>query len=685
MERVIAGESEVYASDRANGEQETASSVFLQDITVSGFRGIGPEVKLELPPGPGLTVVVGRNGSGKSSFAEALEVLLTGNALRWEDRSGPWKEGWRNLHHGLSPSISARFQVEGKVGSTTVARSWNPDSTLEEGAGTAQHHGEKRKDLAGIGWDGPLDLYRPLLSYNELGMIGARPTELFDTLTAVLGLESIDVALKALAGTRLRRERFDRQVRQDLKESILPALAVLDDDRADRAGSLLSKRVWDLEALVRLGTASDPGRDALSELLSLRVPDEEVILEAADELHSAVSELAALEGTGIEEDERLVRLLTIALDHHQAHDRNQCPVCGVGILDAEWRAATERQLGLLRERADRYRSATLRLRRAVDGARSLVAVPLIPDSPTVDTAAARGLWTQWGELPGDPGEMSDHLLGLHGELAEEVARVAALAEESYSRQEEQWRSILPILMAWEQRARSAVASRDVVRQIKRAEEALKGVSVSLRAARWRPIESKALRLWEQLRLQSNVDLRSVQLAGTRNRRHVDLPVDVDGAGAQGLAVASQGEISCLALSLFFPRATLPANPFRFLVIDDPVQSMDPARVDGLARVFAAIAADRQLVVFTHDDRLPESLRRLRIEHTCKQVTRRPGSRGGGPGEEGSGHPVLHGCSICCPGLRSAAASGVEGDSWHVPRRPGGGLHRSGAPAPSRKG
>ena len=148
---------------------------------------------------------------------------------------------------------------------------------------------------------------------------------------------------------------------------------------------------------------------------------------------------------------------------------------------------------------------------------------------------------------------------------------------------------------------------------------------SLRNARWTPIEAEALRLWKSLRLQSNVDLRSVELAGSGTRRRVDLTVDVDGTEAPALAVVSQGELSCLALSLFFPRAALAENPFRFMVIDDPVQAMDPARVDGLARVFEGIAADRQLVVFTHDDRLPESLRRLKIKHTCKKVTRRPGS------------------------------------------------------------
>ncbi len=625
VEQVLAGGSVEYATGEEDGAYADTSSVYLQDLTVSGFRGIGPEVTLEFPPGPSLTVVVGRNGSGKSSFAEALEVLLTGNALRWEDRSGPWKDGWRNLHDGLSPKISARFQVEGKPGPTTVGKSWAENSELAGGSGTAQHHGEKRTDLPGIGWDRALDLYRPLLSYNELGMIGARPSDLFDTLTKVLGLESVDVALKVLAGARLARERVDKQVKKELRGEIIPALADLEDPRAERARSLLSKRVWDLDTLVRLAGAPDPGRDALSELVSLRVPDEERVLQTATQIEAAHAEFSELAGTDVEQSERLVRLLMMALEHHEAHEGESCPVCGVGTLDADWRASTQEQVDRLRETTDRYRSARRSLRQAVDAARGLVVMPSIPAVPAVDTTTVRDLWKRWAGLPDHPGDMADHLLGLHGELAKEATRISERAEEMYSRQEEQWGAIFPRLMAWEQNARTAVASREAVRQVKKAEQALKNVAVSVRAARWQPIEAKALQLWEKLRLGSNVDLRSVELAGTRTRRHVDLTVEIDGTEAQALAVASQGEISCLALSLFFPRATLPTNPFRFLVIDDPIQSMDPARVDGLARVFSEVAKERQLIVFTHDDRLPESLRRLQIPHTCRQVTRHLGS------------------------------------------------------------
>ena len=84
---------------------------------------------------------------------------------------------------------------------------------------------------------------------------------------------------------------------------------------------------------------------------------------------------------------------------------------------------------------------------------------------------------------------------------------------------------------------------------------------------------------------------------------------------------SQGELNSLALSLFLPRALLGESPFGFVVIDDPVQAMDPSKVDGLARVLADAASERQVVVFTHDDRLPEAVRRLQIEADLIAVTR----------------------------------------------------------------
>ena len=66
------------------GEAASPRKVFLQEIQVRGFRGIGPESTLSIAPGAGLTLVVGRNGCGKSSFAEAAELLVTHRNMRWE-------------------------------------------------------------------------------------------------------------------------------------------------------------------------------------------------------------------------------------------------------------------------------------------------------------------------------------------------------------------------------------------------------------------------------------------------------------------------------------------------------------------------------------------------------------------------------------------------------------------------
>src|SRR5258708_26777268 len=53
--------------------------------------------------------------------------------------------------------------------------------------------------------------------------------------------------------------------------------------------------------------------------------------------------------------------------------------------------------------------------------------------------------------------------------------------------------------------------------------------------------------------------------------------------------------------------------------------MDPARVDGLLRALEDVAGPRQVIVFTHDERLPEAVLRLGIEATVLKVTRRPKS------------------------------------------------------------
>lgn len=612
-------------------ETVEAPGAYLSSIEVEGFRGIGPASKLELEPGPGLTVVVGRNGSGKSSFAEALEVLLTGDSYRWKGKPVEWKQGWRNLHSSEGPSVTARFTVEGEAHPTVMSCVWDADAKeASDGSTVVQVHGKSPTDLAGFGWAEAVELHRPLLSHSELSVVADNPSTLFDALSGVLGLDELVDGTDLLRRRRLELEKPLKTVKKQIKDELLPALAESDDERAGIIAEALSGRKWDLETAAATAAGARPanGSSSLDGVLRLRLPEVNQIGAIAAELEAAAARLAGLEDTEAGRSRRTIDILETALAEHADHGDQACPVCGWGRLDAEWRDKAEAQVDELRRRSADYDTASAAVHEATRRARALVSpVPteLSRAPEELESEACRKAWDRWAQAPEETSELVEHLRSafplVAGELEQLQKRAAALKAD----REDAWRPLALRVASVVERAREALAQDEQAKQLKRAEDALAEATTDIRSRRFQPIADQAISLWEALRLQSNVELVGVELTGSRNRRRVDLSVEVDGADGAALGVVSQGEVNCLALSLFFPRVMLPDSPFRFIVIDDPVQAMDPARVDGLARVFARIAETRQLVVFTHDDRLPSSLQRLQIPHTTLQVTRRPGS------------------------------------------------------------
>src|SRR3954451_12953717 len=124
--------------------------VWLRSVTVEGFRGIGKPATLQLAPAPGLTVVGGRNGSGKSSFAEGLELLMTGALKRWEKRPKAWTETWQCLHHDGPTKIAAELVTNGET--VMLAQEW-PRGAAYTDRGPAEHE-----------WEKALASFRPFLS-----------------------------------------------------------------------------------------------------------------------------------------------------------------------------------------------------------------------------------------------------------------------------------------------------------------------------------------------------------------------------------------------------------------------------------------------------------------------------------------------------------------------------------------
>lgn len=610
--------------------------VYLGALTVQGFRGIGERRTLPLTPGPGLTLVVGRNGSGKSSFAEAAEMLFTGANRRWEDRPKDWQHGWRNLHNPDGCRLTADLSIDGERGPFRLDCQWHENDDIADARTVVRAPGTADRPIEALGWDLALASYRPFLSYNELGsMLEGRPSELHDAMSSILGLEDLDAAVKALGDAKRVRARQKRNA----KTALAPLLAQLDasdDERAARCHAAVSGRAWDLDAIDEVLLADEIDAEAGGVLTTLRglaaldPPSPQQIEKVITELISAQAGVDDLTGTDAERADALAKVLAAAVDTHDAHGDQDCPVCGSGRLDTEWRASAIEEVKRLRREAGDAHEAHARLRASIHAADQLTTGPpsILVEGPLagVETHDAVTAWRAFQQLPKNAVDIAGHLERAHPRLLVTVDAVRAAAAAELDRRNAEWVPIARELGRWSATARDALAADGEAQRLKTAERWLKDTVLELRAQRFEPIASQARELWEQLRQQSNVQLDAVMLAGSATQRRLELSVSVDGSDGSALGVMSQGELHALALSLFLPRATLPASPFRFLVIDDPVQSMDPARVDGLAKVLDRVARDRQVVVFTHDDRLPASVRRLDIDARVLGVTRRTQSR-----------------------------------------------------------
>jgi recombinational DNA repair ATPase RecF len=597
---------------------------FIESITVEGFRGIGPKAKLTLRAGPGLTLIVGRNGSGKSSFSEALELLLTGENQRWSSgRAKIWREGWRNLHRPESARIEAKLLIDGSAGAHTVARAWKSGEPLESGAATVLHNGTT-SPLSSLGWEEPLATYRPFLSYNELGsMLEEGPSRLFDALASILGLDDLLAAADALKQTRTSRTSVHKAVLAQL-DQIRGTLANHPDARAAQCLEALAGKSWQLDPVSKLivgdrATEQDAETRRLRELASLQAPDVAAVNAGVKAFRSALSARDAVAATDAGKARRRAEILEKALAFHEHAGDGDCPVCGEpSALNKEWRAEAEEEIRKLRTESEAADVAIRNLAQAERTLRQWITAP--PKSLT--DSSTMNLWNRWKQADSASGsDLAVHLESLAPALDQAIQKVRQQAQSELQKKQDLWQPVAQALAEWLPGARKMQSELKAVGSLKSAEDWLRTTALTIHNERFEPIKERVRKIWELLRTRSHVQLEDVTFQGKSTARRVNLEVTVDGTRGAALGVMSQGELHSLALSLFLPRATLETSPFRFVFIDDPVQSMDPARVDGLARVLEMASKKRQVVIFTHDDRLPEAIRRLQIPANVLEVLR----------------------------------------------------------------
>ena len=612
------------------------TEVFLTSLSVEGFRGVGKKVSVPLRPGPGLTVITGRNGSGKSSLAESIELLLTGDNARWADKkSGDLRKGWKNLHH----SGPTQIEVELSAGGTpmlVLSRQW-PGDDLAEGVSMVKRPGRDAVALGSLGWAQSLITYRPFLSYGELGgLIEDGPSRLHDAIANILGLEEFTAVKDVLSG-RKSALKAQAKASKDAWSDIAVALAAFDDPRAAAIVAVTAKRGWrvgQVEALVLGDRSDDETVTGWCRAVGAIVPIAVSVVDGRlDAMRTAMSSVQSMHGSSSATAMATAALLDQAIALHRSVHLADCPVCGThDVLDGAWLDRAQADADRLRTEAMVARAAAQQLESAERDLRQSLPSPstALGQPPVgIDEAvsrAAQQLRVEWsGAAEVFRAAAGDTLIDMAPLLVDNLRKsleqlqsgVASVLEAA----DGEWTPLSRRVQAWCAQA-SELGDADVVlKDTTAAELWIDSLIEEFREQRLAPIRAAVESVWNDLRCDSNISLSSFELDGKGTRRRVNLELSVDDTKAPSLGVLSQGEMHALALSLFLPRAALDESPFRFLVIDDPVQAMDPSKVDGLARQLAKVAETRQVIVLTHDDRLPEAVRRLGIDARVLEVLR----------------------------------------------------------------
>ena len=615
--------------------QEPAGA-FLREIRVAGFRGIGPEASLTITPYPGITVISGRNGSGKSSFAEGLEYALTGQSYRWKNKAKLWVDTWRNLHQGDPCEVRVDFTTENGP-KTSIGAQWPDGAALNDAQHWSQREGEKRQHgVDALGWSTAIEIYRPILSYDEIGgLLEQEPSKLYDALDKLLALDEVQDAETRLNTEHAERRR-PRKTARDSLGALKKVLAVVDDERAAALAKLVRPRTPDLDAIASLVAGTDSSEHAttasLDTIAGIDLPDLDTAAMIATELRDALSNTRTLADSAMRTAEQRSDLLRRALEYRSAHDTDApaCPVCGEGVLTVDWETHAREAIGADDAQLAMYREARRNVSQLERSARqlfeSLRDVSPVADVELPSLATYRDAFATASAVPAGVEDLPSHIEAQLPPLSEALAALRTEAASAAADLQDAWVPIAEDALEWLALERLARATDDTVKVIEEARKWVQENSQSFRAQRLAPISEGARAIWSQLRQESDVEISEIALEGRRTQRKAVLKGHVDGKPVGALSVMSQGELHALALALFLPRATAIASPFRFIVLDDPIQAMDPAKIDGFLNVLTDLAVSRQVIVFSHDDRLATAIRQHSIDAHLIEVTRESGSQ-----------------------------------------------------------
>ncbi len=586
----------------------------LAKVSAQGFRGILNVEPLDVSfdPRPGVTVLHGANGAGKSSLTDAIVASLTGT-VRSTGGTGGQAPLWEPVVLGRGAPV-AKAEVVLASGSARLAFRYAQDapSGTTHWTCVVKRDGKTAGVALGDRWVSAVANHNPVFAYANIERRTQDARSLsryFEDLLALGG--SFDLLRSRVdQRSRVAREAFETWRRA--LQSAEQVIARIDAEEHD-------PQLPDVAALrfPQIGDSVDAWIDEHGLAVSGEVHPEiepEFIERITDNATRMVAELdqyraqAGFLGQALAHElESLLRTADKLNDPPR-----DCPVCL--SPDVDWHSAlrtTVDKLGVLRSAKASAGTVLAALRADCDQVLAPLLGRLTEASPdtTAEGEARVGLghYTAFDAMLSAGGlQLSPDLQDTARELAIWIAsdggqETIRLGIER-SRREFRWilrrrQAIEDFLSVWRQYQPQG-AEWPLWREAARCVEDLRK---SLRQSRTKSLEVATDTKLDALLDDVGLTVRRLRVLDTK----AELTLTDSSGEDVDLGMLSAGQRNAMLLAPLMAAAE--AGPFRFLVLDDPVHAFDEMRVDRLAKAIGELAVSRRVIVLTHDERLREHL------------------------------------------------------------------------------
>lgn len=587
----------------------------IERLSIYNYRGVLNEDPLVLvfDPTPGITVLHGLNGAGKSSISDAVDLALSGKTPTVTGGSAGKAALWDPVHLARGSS-SARVEVTLSSGGDRLIVA----TVLGETGGVESHEARLESPngietiILGQSWHQALASHQPVFAYASL----ERRVQLSkDLATYIEGLLALGGSFNAIEETITLRGNASTEALKRwraTRDAAMRALSEIDDERsaASKAKPLdpVSEPTIseDRDAWLRDAGLMESG----SNYASLPSDASERLVKAATDVRSSIGEF---EKAGADAEQFLSG--TLEKLHSDAKDRHlqdgKCPVCATP--DSSWLTKlgeTVRQNQHLASLGTKVGDDTKALGAATHellsaalgiGIQAEMADPINALSSTgqilldkFNVTRETGIATQHSVLTATA-ELSAWICsqGARDLVKEAVARTDGTKQWRIARA----RAVEDFATVWEEDGASAAESPLWSATSKRVVE----LRNELRKRRSVSLEGKAGARVKELLSDAELQLKSIRVLASKASMEL---VDQNGNRVD-LGMLSAGQRNAVLLAPLL--ASVDAGPFGFLILDDPVHAFDELRIDRLASSLSKLAETRRVIVLTHDDRLKEHL------------------------------------------------------------------------------